>query len=83
MRNERAKKLHLVGRNMTQLNISNGMSVLFSYETPVAVYLSNTDTAIQTSKFWSVTTSRHIRTWLGETKATLVPQDTIESLVTV
>ena len=55
-------KLKAIGSNMTELNI-NGVSVLFSYSTPVAGW--DDKGAFRTSKHYSTTTSRHINKYLG------------------
>lgn len=69
--------------NVRELAVTPNMTVLLSYGTPVAVYLANSGTALQTSKFWSVTTSKHIRYWLNDTPTTLVPQESIDGLAGV
>jgi hypothetical protein len=48
--------------NMNEVEIGD-LTVLFSYETPVAYHRDGVGYA-KTSKFWSVTTSRHINQWL-------------------
>ena len=52
-------KVKSIGRNVTELHLNNGSLVLISYETPVAA-IGQDYKPIKTSKFWSVTTSRHI-----------------------
>ena len=66
-------QLQPIASNMTQLDLSDGTSVLFSYKTPVACLSDNG--YYRTSKKWSVTTSRHINKWLGGVlaKEQLVP----------
>ena len=54
--------LRPIASNMTEL-VTNGCTVLFSYETPVAAY-TPTQGYVRTSKKWSVTTSKHINKWL-------------------
>jgi hypothetical protein len=52
---------------MTQLDFpSRGISVLFSYETPVAAFCEEKG-FMRTSTKYSVTTSRHINYWLNTT----------------
>jgi hypothetical protein len=54
--------LNPIKANMTELDI-NGMKVLFSYRTPVAVrYIDGR--AFKTDKKWNNTTTRHINQWL-------------------
>jgi len=55
-------KLKVIGSNMTELNI-NGVSVLFSYSTPVAG--SDEKGAFRTNKHYSATTTKHINKYLG------------------
>jgi len=57
-------------------------TVLYSYETPVAVHMEGIG-YFKTSKKWSTTTSKHINKWLeshGASGATLISQDEIEKL---
>ena len=75
-------KLRQIASNMTELYI-NGHEVLFSYQTPVAVFHAE-DGYVRTSKKWSSTTSRHINKWLANRYAgnvTEAPQDFFDSLV--
>lgn len=55
-------KLNPIASNMTEIEVGN-KTVLFSYKTPVAYHESGIGYA-KTSKYWSVTTSRHINKWL-------------------
>lgn len=55
-------KLKKIGTNQTEVVLSNGTRVLFSYETPVAAITHN-GVYVQTSKKWSRTTTRHIAQW--------------------
>ena len=55
-------KLNPIASNMTEVEIGN-LTVLFSYKTPVAYHEGGVGYA-KTSKYWSVTTSRHINKWL-------------------
>jgi hypothetical protein len=71
-------KLKPIGSNMTELNI-NGISILFSYETPVAGYDSNG--AFRTNEHYSSTTTRHINKYLGKGTGRLVSQEFINNLV--
>jgi len=60
-------KVRNVGSNMTELE-TDGCTVLFSYETPVAARLAdpdNGDRIVITSTKWSATTTRHIKKWVG------------------
>ncbi len=52
-------KLNPVGSNQTEIESADGKTVLYSYQTPVAVFLPGRGGLVTTKK-WSVTTSRHI-----------------------
>tara|TARA_Y100001970_G_scaffold293918_1_gene444609 strand:- start:6491 stop:6769 length:279 start_codon:yes stop_codon:yes gene_type:complete len=71
-------QLRQIASNMTQLDLANGTSVLFSYRTPVACLSDNG--YYRTSKYWSVTTSRHINKWLGGVLAKEQPQEFFNGL---
>jgi hypothetical protein len=77
--------LKQLGANKTELrfNDENDTRVLFSYETPVAYsQLLNTGRVYFSSdKFYSRTTSRHIKSWLPIASAYLTTEDTIRTLV--
>ena len=73
-------RLQPIASNMTQVDFSNGYQVLFPYKTPVACLSDNG--YYRTSKFWSVTTSRHINKWLGGVLAKEQPQEFFDSLTT-
>lgn len=57
---------------------------LYSYDTPVVVYIREENAAFVTSYNWSVTTSRHIRQWLSRfdstTTVTRCPQATLDTI---
>jgi hypothetical protein len=59
----------------------NGDEILFSYETPVAIYDAKELRYMKTDYKWSSTTSRHITKWLNGVNAEVVPQDFINSFV--
>lgn len=54
-------QLKQIQANMTELTLSNGDRVLFSYQTPVACFTS--DEFIQVNKKYSITTTKHINKW--------------------
>ena len=56
-------KLTPIAANQTSVSFNDGTEVFFSYKTPVAAYLPDKG-YVRTSKFYSVTTSRHINKWL-------------------
>jgi hypothetical protein len=55
-------KLQPLGANQTTITTNTGMTILFSYETPVACIVNGK--AFKTDKQWSRTTSKHINKWL-------------------
>ena len=71
-------QLRPIASNMTQLDLADGTSVLFSYKTPVAALTDNG--YYRTSTKWSVTTSRHINKWLQGVNADTVDQEMLDSL---
>ena len=54
--------LNPIAANMTEVT-TDGMTILFSYRTPVACIKGIE--AFKTEKKWSNTTTRHISKWLG------------------
>ena len=56
-------QLSPIAANQTSVSFNDGTEVFFSYKTPVAAYLPEKG-YVKTSKFYSVTTSRHINKWL-------------------
>jgi len=72
-------KLKPIGSNMTTVETGKAL-ILFSYETPVAVFIEG-EGYYRTSKKWSVTTSRHINKWLGGASADERDQDFFDNLV--
>ena len=65
---------------MTELSLTNGTDVLFSYETPVAAFIEG-EGYVRTATKYSVTTSRHINKWLDGMVAREVDQGVIDALV--
>lgn len=74
-------KLNVIGANQTLVHLPLG-SVLFSYETPVAAYVSGRG-YVKTSRKFSNTTTKHVNSWLGGAKAEEVSQEEIEALIEV
>ena len=72
-----------IAANMTELEL-DGMKILFSYKTPVAVLIKDGDVWHQykTDCRWSRTTTRHINKWnpLGGAYG-LQPQSYFDSLI--
>ena len=56
-------KLTQIGSNQTEITTAKGNRVLYSYETPVAAWTEQG--AFRTSTKWSMTTSKHINSYLG------------------
>lgn len=73
-------KMRKAGNNMTELSLTNGTDVLFSYETPVAAYVEG-EGYVRTETRYSITTSKHINKWLNGMAAREVPQTFIDALV--
>lgn len=70
-------KLDPIAPNQTVVEIGNN-TVFFSYKTPVAAYVDGR--AYRTSKFWSMTTSRHINAWMGKGCGEEKPQEFFDAL---
>lgn len=72
-------KLSKLGSNQTEIELSDGTRVLFSYETPVAAYIPG-EGYYKTSERYSVTTSKHVERYVvGDVKEK--PQEFFNSLV--
>ena len=54
-----------IAANQTEISFNNGAQVFFSYKRPVAAYCPLRG-YIRTAKYWSDTTSRHIKKWLKD-----------------
>jgi hypothetical protein len=74
-------KLNNLGANKTELTLTEGTVVFFSYRTPVAALLPS-GRYVRTAKKWSVTTSKHINQWLGPFKdsAEQEPQEFFDNI---
>jgi hypothetical protein len=66
--------------NMTELNLHHGLTVLFSYRTPVAAIVPGLG-RFKTSHYWSRTTTRHINAWLNGAAAEEKPQEYFDTLI--
>lgn len=71
-------KLIQIGSNMTRVVFNRDTEVLFSYETPVAGW--DSEGAFRTDTKYSVTTTKHINKYLGQSLARTVPQSYINDL---
>ena len=70
-------ELNNIGANQTEVELGN-LRVFFSYNTPVAYFSNYTKKYYITNKKHSVTTSRHINSWLKQNNVKSV--DTIKVL---
>lgn len=68
----------LLTKTMKEIKTEKG-SILISYWTPVA-FVDNMGHAFRTSKFWSVTTSRHIRRWFQGQESYPINQEVLDAL---
>lgn len=59
MRKHNKMRLNPVGSNQTEVERENGVTVLYSYKTPVAAFVPGKG-ALCTSEYYSRTTSKHI-----------------------
>jgi hypothetical protein len=66
-----------ISMNMTELTLTDGTQVLFSYETPVASWKDGQ--FYKTDRRWSVTTTKHVNKWSD--CAIVKPQDYFYNLV--
>lgn len=64
-------KLKVIGSNQTEIETAQGVTVFFSYNTPVAAHIPGKG-FIKTAKKWSVTTSKHVNQWLYKNKAVTI-----------
>lgn len=67
-----------LGSNKTELHL-DGMTVLFSYQTPVACWINGE--YFMTEKKWSRTTSKHINSWVDTNWVSQKPQSFFDDLV--
>ena len=69
--------------NQTEATLNNGDIVFFSYETPVAAFVSGRG-ILRTEEKFSRTTTKHINAFIERTNpkstVTIVPQAEIENL---
>jgi hypothetical protein len=64
---------------MTELELDDGTTILFSYETPVAC--STVNGWFKTEQWYSRTTTKHVNKWLEGIKAQVKPQSFFATLV--
>ena len=77
-------KIRQAGSNQTVLELDNGNEVFFSYETPVAAFISGKG-YICTDTYYSRTTSKHIGMYLRDKGSKIarqvVPQAELSAMV--
>lgn len=66
-------KLRTIGNNQSVLTFKSGIQLLFSYETPCAVFVPG-EGYKRTAEFVSRTTQRHIAEWIGDNQSVAIPQ---------
>lgn len=66
-------KLRTIGSNQSVLTFKSGVRILFSYETPCAVFVPG-EGFKKTADFISRTTQRHIAEWVGNHPVCDIPQ---------
>ena len=75
--------LNPVAANQNEVELADGITVFFSYKTPVAAHIPG-EGYFKTDKFWSVTTSRHINQFVarngGSGKISTKPQTFFDQL---
>lgn len=77
-------KLVNLGSNMTELELTDGSTVFFSYNTPVAGFIPGQG-VFRTEKWFSQTTSKHINKWIKQNHPsatqTIVSQEKIQRFI--
>ncbi|AQT27807.1 hypothetical protein HOR67_gp45 [Ralstonia phage RS-PI-1] len=71
-------KLRTIGNHQSVLTFKSGVRLLFSYETPCAVFVPG-EGYKKTSEFVSRTTQRHIADWVGDNPVVEISQADIAS----
>lgn len=74
-------KLNPIAANQTEVERADGVTILYSYKTPVAAFVPGRG-GLVTDKKWSRTTSKHITQAINRwgCSRTEVPQSEIESI---
>ena len=73
-------KLNSIAKNQTEVTLSNGDQVFFSYRTPVACYIAKKGRYARTDAWYSATTTRHINKWLGNLEYDVIPQSYLDEI---
>ena len=73
-------RLNSIAKNQTEVTLSNGDQIFFSYRTPVAVYIAKKGRYARTDAWFSSTTTRHINKWLGNVEYATIPQSALDMI---
>ena len=73
-------KLNSIAKNQTEITLSNGDQIFFSYRTPVACYIAKKGRYARTDAWYSSTTTRHINKWLGNLEYDIIPQSYLDEI---
>ena len=73
-------RLTKIGSNKTELH-TGSVTILYSYDTPVAASNWSTGERFRTEKKHSVTTTKHINSWLKGEFAHPMPQEFFDNMV--
>ena len=76
-------RLNSIAKNQTEVTLSNGDQIFFSYRTPVAVYIAKKGRYARTDAWFSSTTTRHINKWLGNVEYATIPQSDLDMITAV
>jgi hypothetical protein len=72
-----------IAANQNEVELENGITVFFSYRTPVAAHIPG-EGFVKTDKKWSVTTSKHIGKFIarngGSGLVSIKPQSYFDQL---
>ena len=75
-------RLNSIAKNQTEVTLSNGDQIFFSYRTPVAVYIAKKGRYARTDAWFSSTTTRHNNKWLGNVEYDIIPQSALDMITT-
>ena len=73
-------RLNSIAKNQTEVTLSNGDQIFFSYRTPVAVYIAKKGRYARTDAWFSSTTTRQINKWLGNVEYDTIPQSDLDMI---
>lgn len=72
-------RLRSIAFNVTELELNDGIKILFSYSTPVAAFVPGKG-YLRTSKTYSTTSTKHANRWLNGAPVQMVEQEVLEKL---